>query len=133
MLGFLREISATAAGTDRGNVACEMTVGIRYSRNIRNRYSATVIAGRVSETMAGPKVRAVALSRGIRHDVTAVHVGDGRTVRANALSDAARGERQHAEILRLDATLRNRCGAQPFLQGAIQGGIAPEAHNLRQI
>src|SRR5258705_8885250 len=114
MLGFWRLISATAAGAERGNVACEMRVGIRYGRNIRNRCNATVIAGRVSETMTGPKVRAVALSRGIGHDVTAVHVGDGCAVRANALGDAARGERQQAEILRLDATLRNRCRAQPF-------------------
>src|SRR5260370_9089172 len=105
MLGFLRVISATAAGAERGNVACEMRVGIRYSRNIRNRCNATVIAGRVSETMTGPKVRAVALSRGIRHDAAAVHVGDGCAVRPEALGDAARLERQQPEILRLDATI----------------------------
>src|SRR5260370_29321879 len=70
-----------------------MRVGIRYNRDIRNRCNATVIAGRVSETMTGPKVRAVALSRGIRHDVAAVHVGYGRAVRADALGATARGHR----------------------------------------
>src|SRR5258705_12247754 len=98
MLGFLRIISVTAAGAKRGNSVL-ICVRVQRSRLIRNRSSATAIAGSDGKTKVGPKVGAIALSRGVRHDVTAVHVGDRRPVGADTLRRSAPGKRQHAEIL----------------------------------
>src|SRR6266436_7323385 len=123
MFRFLRIISVTAAVAKRGNSVLTC-VRVQHSRLIRTRYTATAIAGSDGKTILGPKVGAIALSRGVRHDVTTVHVSGWRPVGADSLRRAAPGKRQHAKIFRLDGWLGNRNRTQLFCGAAVQCRIA---------
>src|SRR6266403_5553908 len=111
MLGFLRIISVTAGAANWKGNSVLVCVRVQHSRLFRNRVIATV-AGSDGKTISGVKVGAVALSRGVRHDVTAVHVGGWRPVGADPLRRAARGQREHATLFRLDGWLGHRHRAQ---------------------
>src|ERR1700693_110019 len=104
MLRLLRVISATAAGAERRNIACQISVRVRYGRS-RKLFSATAVVGSNGKTDTQSQVGAIALSRGIRHGVAAVHVGSRRPVSADTLSGATPGERQQAKIVRLGGLL----------------------------